>query len=104
MALTADETAFYLAKLGSDVDLADAEVRQTRLGTTFAVVLEVLEQRRATLLSRPLSFTVPDYTENNTQNVAGLDKAIAAAAADVVAEADVPAGYVRIVQPAARWR
>lgn len=104
MALTDTQTAFFRAKLGTSVDLTDVETRLTRLGGQFLVVLEVLEERRSTLLSRPLSFTVPDYTENSSQNVAGLDKLIAQAQQDALADEDLPEYGVRIVLPAARVR
>lgn len=104
MALTDVQTAFFRAKLGSGVDLVDVETRLTRLADQFKVVLEILEERRSTLLSRPLSFSVPDYTENNGQNIAGLDRMIALAQQDVQAGEDIPESGVRIVTPTVRFR
>jgi len=104
MALTDVQTAFFRSKLGSSVDLTDVETRLTRLADQFKVVLEILEERRSTLLSRPLSFTVPDYTENSAANVAALNKAIEQAQQDVAAGVDIPESGVRIVVPTIRFR
>lgn len=104
MALTDVQTAFFRSKLGSSVDLTDVETRLTRLADQFKVVLEVLEERRSTLLSRPLSFTVPDYTENNSSNIAGLDKLIQQAQQDAQAGEDIPESGVRIIVPTVRFR
>lgn len=105
MALTTEQTAFFRSKLGADADLADVETRLTRLlGDEFATVLEYLQEQRATMASRPLSFTVPDYSENRTGNLKALDDAIAAAQADATAGEDVAEGTVRLVRPARRVR
>lgn len=104
MALTDVQTAFFKSKLGADVDLADAETRLTRLASQFLVVLEVLEERRATLLARPLQFSVPDYSENSASNIAALNKLIEQAQQDVAAGQDVPESGVRILTPVLRFR
>ncbi len=107
MALTTELTAFFRSKLGTDADLADVEARYVRLSSDrFATVLEYLSEQRATLASRPLKFTVPDYTEDRSANISALDKAISAAQDDATAGADVPetGAVVQTFVPARRVR
>lgn len=101
MALTDVQTAFFRAKLGTRTDMTDVETRLTRLGDQFLVVVEVLEERLSTLTSGPLSFSVPEYSENNSGNVDALRKALASAQQDAAAGEDVPdpMSTVRIVSP-----
>lgn len=78
MALTEDQTAFYRRKLGTGADLADIEVRLARLGDDQLVVLEVLEERLATLVSSPASFTVPgEYSQDTRENIKQLQVEVA---------------------------
>lgn len=70
MALTDDQVAYYKANLGSTIDEVDLEARYTRLGDDRLVAAEVLDQRVADALLKPLSFTIPgDYAEDRSKNI-----------------------------------
>ncbi|MEV7936625.1 hypothetical protein AB0O82_10820 [Kitasatospora sp. NPDC088264] len=71
--------AWLLSQLGPTTDQADLAARYARLGTARAVAAEVLAERRSTLLADPLRLTVDGViTMDNTGNLAGLERQIAA--------------------------
>lgn len=101
VALTADQTAYYRRKLGTGVDLTDVEARQTRLlGDQYAVVVEVLDERLATLISTPATFSVDGYSQSTAANIEATRKLLTEAVADQQAGADLEPSAVRIVKPA----
>lgn len=101
MALTDDQIAFYRRKLGAGVDLTDMESRLTRLeGNDRAVVLEVLEERLATLIATPASFAVPgEYSQDTRDNIAVTQRAVSDARAELDAGEDVDDNLVEIQSP-----
>lgn len=111
MAFTEDELAYLRSRLGSTVNedtnpdvVEDLEDRYTRLQSVPAVVLEVLRQQLADLITGgPLQFAIPgDYSQDASNNVALLQKAISQAAD----EAEDPTGgsVLHAVPPAcSRW-
>lgn len=55
-------------------DSSDLDARMSRLGSPEAVSLEILRERRADMLSNPLSFQVQgDYSEDRAENLRALD-------------------------------
>ncbi|MFD9796785.1 hypothetical protein ACFWXK_38210 [Streptomyces sp. NPDC059070] len=77
MALTEPDLAYLRAQLGT-VDQADAETRLRRLGDVRMVAVEILRERRATLVADPLTVTVQGVaTVNNAENVRALERQIA---------------------------
>jgi hypothetical protein len=101
MALTEDDTVFFRVKLGSGTDLADAESRLDRLGDRRAVVLEVLEERLATLVATPASFSVAgEYSQDTKENIRQVERSITDARAELETGGDVDLGLVRIQAPA----
>lgn len=84
---------WLLAQLGTDTDLADLELRYTRLGTARAVALEVLRERYAQLLAQPTAVTVTNVVAiNQTANLAAYERQIAALEAGDPPAPDDPAG------------
>ncbi|MGW7630580.1 hypothetical protein ACWGKO_16820 [Streptomyces griseoincarnatus] len=79
MALTAAVTAWLKGELGPTVDLADLEVRYTRLGTARAVALEVLRERLAGLRAQPSSVNVSGVVSVTfAENIKAYERQIAA--------------------------
>lgn len=79
MALTAAVTAWLKGELGTTVDLADLEVRYTRLGTARAVALEVLRERLAALRAQPSSVNVSGVVSVTfAENIKAYERQIAA--------------------------
>ena len=71
--------AWLLAQLGTTTDPADLTTRYGRLGTARGVVLEVLAERKAKLISEPLRLTVDGVvTLDNTNNVTALERQVTA--------------------------
>lgn len=104
MAFTDGDLAYLRTRLGTTLDEDDLDDRMARLDSLPKVALEVLQERYATLLTKPLSFTVPgDYSEDRSKNLAAIQAMI-----DLVSnEAGVvPAGALAIaVRPRRnRWR
>lgn len=72
-------TAWLIAQLGKDADLADLATRYTRLGTARSVALEVLRERYAALRDQPTGITVTNVVAiNTTANLAAYERQIAA--------------------------
>lgn len=101
MALTDEQIAFFRRKLGTGTDLTDVETRLTRLeGSERAVVVEVLEERLATLIATPASFAVPgEYSQDTRDNIAVTQRSIADAKAELAAGEDVDDQLVYIQAP-----
>ncbi|MDI3417944.1 hypothetical protein [Streptomyces luteolus] len=78
MRLTDNDYAYLRSELGpTDRDNLDA--RYQRLGSLQAVAAEVLRERKAALVSDPLSVTVQGVaTVNNAENVRALERQIMA--------------------------
>ncbi|MFC1420048.1 hypothetical protein [Streptacidiphilus cavernicola] len=77
--------AWLLAQLGTATDTADLTLRYGRLGTARGVVLEVLAERKAKLISEPLRLVVDGVvTLDNSANVTAMERQVAALA-DVLA-------------------
>ncbi|MFI1733977.1 hypothetical protein ACH40E_33145 [Streptomyces acidicola] len=77
MSLTDAEYAYLRSELG-DADRTDLEARHLRLSSLQAVAVEVLRERKATLVSDPLNVTVQGVaTVNNAENVKALERQIA---------------------------
>ncbi|GHE80282.1 hypothetical protein GCM10014715_39610 [Streptomyces spiralis] len=84
--------AWLLAQLGPTTDQTDLQTRYTRLGTARAVALEVLNERRATLLAEPLQLTVNGVaTLDQSANLTGLERQIASVQ-DATDAPDEPTG------------
>lgn len=84
---------WLLAQLGISTDLADLELRYTRLGTARAVALEVLRERYAELLAQPTGVTVTNVVAiNTTANLAAYERQIAALEAGEPPAPDDPPG------------
>lgn len=78
MSLTDTEYAYLRSELG-EADRADLDARYQRLGSLRTVAIEVLRERKAALVSDPLSVTVQGIaTVNNAENVRALERQIAA--------------------------
>lgn len=70
MAFTDAQLAYYRSKLGTTIDEVDLQARYDRLGDDRLVAAEVLDQRVADALLKPLSFTIPgEYAEDRTKNL-----------------------------------
>ncbi|MDJ0464991.1 hypothetical protein [Streptomyces sp. H27-C3] len=68
---------WLLALLGPATDTADLDLRYARLHSARAVALEVLRERRATLLAQPLKVALSGVVSVDTSgNVAALDRQI----------------------------
>uniref|UniRef100_A0AAU2V7U8 Uncharacterized protein n=1 Tax=Streptomyces sp. NBC_00003 TaxID=2903608 RepID=A0AAU2V7U8_9ACTN len=98
MALAEPDLAYLRAQLGA-VDEADAETRLRRLGDVRLVAVEILRERRATLVADPLTVTVQGVaTVNNAENVRALERQIAdisAADGNSGVEPGLPVAIVR---------
>lgn len=103
MALTAEQTAYYESRLGKPLDVVDIEARYARLLSDAKVASEVLETRIATMLTKPLSFTIPgDYQEDRKDNVAHLKRMLELAQDE--ASEPTATSTLRAVPPApGRW-
>lgn len=103
MALTPTQTVYLETRLGSPLD-DDIEDRLTRLGgpgNEPAVAVEVLEIRLANLQRNPLQFSIPgDYSEDRSNNVALLKKALADAQQD---DGSGPSILVAVPPAPSRW-
>ncbi|MDQ8706834.1 hypothetical protein RCO28_30835 [Streptomyces sp. LHD-70] len=78
MRLTDNDYAYLRSELGP-TDPADLDPRYQRLGSLQAVATEVLRERKAALVSDPLSVTVQGVaTVNNAENVRALERQITA--------------------------
>jgi hypothetical protein len=101
VALTDDQTAFFHRKLGTGTDMADIEVRLARLdGAEYAVVVEVLEERLATLVSSPASFTVPgEYSQDTRDNIKATQQALRDAQTEAEVGEDVDDALVYVQEP-----
>ncbi|MEU3704704.1 hypothetical protein AB0E82_20745 [Streptomyces anulatus] len=68
---------WLLATLGPATDTTDLDLRYARLRSARAVALEVLRERRATLLAQPLKVALSGVVSvDNSGNVAALDRQI----------------------------
>lgn len=100
MALTTEQQVFFRRKLGSNVDLADAETRLTRLSDEWLVVVEVLEERLSTLVATPASFSIPgDYSQDTRDNIRLVERALADARAEAEAGEDIDENLVYVQSP-----
>ncbi|WP_329492532.1 hypothetical protein OG618_37195 (plasmid) [Kitasatospora sp. NBC_01246] len=71
--------AWLLAELGTTTDPADLDARYLRLRSARAVALEVLRERRQTLLAQPLKVSINGVIAiDNTANIAAFERQIAA--------------------------
>ncbi|MGW2886436.1 hypothetical protein ACWDDN_13965 [Streptomyces griseoruber] len=78
MSLSDAEYAYLRSELG-ETDRDDLDARYQRLGSLQAVAVEILRERKATLVSDPLAVTVQGIaTVNNAENVKALERQIAA--------------------------
>ncbi|MFH8294974.1 hypothetical protein [Streptomyces sp. NPDC018059] len=69
---------WLLATLGPATDTADLDTRYARLHSLRAVALEVLRERRASLLVQPLKVALSGVVSLDTSgNVTALDRLIA---------------------------
>ncbi|NJQ04097.1 hypothetical protein [Streptomyces lonarensis] len=96
-ALTDAEYAYLCSELG-EADRADLDRRHQRLGSFQAVALEVLQDRRAALLSDPLTVTVQGVaTVNSAENVRALERQIEGMTASSMREEEssTPAFIIR---------
>jgi hypothetical protein len=85
-------TAWLLAQLGTTTNLADLEVRYTRLGTARAVALEVLRQRLADLIQQPATVNVSSVVAIGTaENIKALERQIASLETGIPPAPDDPA-------------
>ncbi|MFI8085939.1 hypothetical protein ACIF6L_34755 [Kitasatospora sp. NPDC086009] len=70
--------AWLLAELGTATDPADLDARYARLRSARAVALEVLRERRQTLLAQPLKVALSGVVSiDNSANVAAIERQIA---------------------------
>lgn len=78
MALTDDQLQAIRSEIGDQEppDDSDLDDIYARVGTTDAVVAEVLRKRLIELLNAPASFAVDGYQENNAANIAALTKRV----------------------------
>ncbi|MGW2051822.1 hypothetical protein ACWCPF_42860 [Streptomyces sp. NPDC001858] len=98
--------AWLLAQLGPDTDQTDLQTRYARLGSARAVALEVLNERRAKLLSEPLQLTVNGVaTLDQSNNLTGLERQIASVEG-LTGPVDPNGGETVVIAPlhSARWR
>lgn len=76
MSLTDSEYAYLRSELG-EADRTDLDTRYLRLGSLVAVAVEVLRERRAALVSDPLTITVQGVAAvNNAENVKAIERQI----------------------------
>jgi hypothetical protein len=111
MAFTEDDLAYLRSRLGSTVNedtnadvVDDLEDRYARLQSLPRVVLEVLRQQLADLITGgPLQFSIPgDYSQDASNNVALLTKAVNQAAEE--AEDPTVGSVLQAVRPPrSRW-
>lgn len=100
MALTDETRAYYRSRLGATLDEPDLELRFARLGSHPAVASEVLQERIATAITQPLSFSIPgDYSEDRKDNVAHMRAMLERAEAD---EAGLAGPDVLVAVPGGR--
>ncbi|MFE3196796.1 hypothetical protein [Embleya sp. NPDC059237] len=71
------QLAWLLARLGTATAISDLEGRHARLQDTRAVALEVLNERRAALITDPLRVTVQGITLDTTENLRALERLLA---------------------------
>jgi hypothetical protein len=84
--------AWLFSQLGRGTDLADLQLRYTRLGTARAVALEVVRERLSELLSSPGSVSVPGVVSINVAaNIAAYERQIASLEAGEPPAPDDPA-------------
>lgn len=71
--------AWLIAQLGTATNLADLDLRYTRLGTARAVALEVLYERKAALvMEQPASVNVSSVVGvTYTENIKAIERDIA---------------------------
>ncbi|MFC9398542.1 hypothetical protein ACFTWS_36120 [Streptomyces sp. NPDC057027] len=101
MTLTDTEYAYLRSELG-DADRSDLDARYQRLGTLQAVAVEVLRERRATLVSDPLAVTVQGVaTVSNTEKVRALERQIAGLLAAAVTS-EAPLGPLPLLRRRSR--
>lgn len=78
MMLTDAEYAYLRSELG-EADRGELDARYIRLGSTEAVAVEVLRERKAALVADPLAVTVQGVaTVNTSENVKAIERQIAA--------------------------
>lgn len=97
------ESLEWAKSILGDVDTGDLETRAGRLGSMRGAVIEVLTERRAGMLTAPLSVTVPGAVSvSYKDNLAALDRLIASLRdeADGAADGIHP---VTVTQLASRW-
>lgn len=71
--------AWLMSQLGTSTDLADLELRYTRLGTGRALALEVVRERLAALRAQPSVVNVSSVVGvNYTANIASYERQITA--------------------------
>ncbi|GGL03164.1 hypothetical protein [Streptomyces flaveus] len=76
MSLTDAEYAYLRSQIG-EVERSDLNARHQRLGSVNAVAIEILRERKAALVSDPLTITVQGVaTVNNAENVKALERQI----------------------------
>ncbi|MGW1878401.1 hypothetical protein [Streptomyces sp. NPDC001975] len=102
MNLTDAEYAYLRSQLG-EADRTDLDTRYQRLDSLQAIAIEVLRERKAALVSDPLTVTVQGVaTVNNAENVKAIERQIAeieTSARDVTPGSVTP---VRLVRARAR--
>jgi hypothetical protein len=78
MTLSEADYAYLRSEVGESVDRADLAARYQRLGSVAAVAVEVLRERKTTLVADPLVVTVQGIaTVNNAENVKAIERQIA---------------------------
>lgn len=100
MPLTTNQRYWVRSEIGLDPPPEDYELDAAydRLGSKAAVAAEVIRQRRADLLSGPLSFAVEGYSQNAAGNIQALDAQLKSLDAQAEEELGVLPLGVRIVQ------
>ncbi|MGC9543973.1 hypothetical protein [Streptomyces sp. UG1] len=74
--MTLTDAAYLRSELG-EVDRGDLDVRHARLGSVGAVAIEVLRERKASLVADPLAVTVQGIaTVNTAENVKAIERQI----------------------------
>jgi hypothetical protein len=90
VAFTDSQLAYYRSKLGTTIDLVDLQARYDRLEDDRLVAAEVLDQRVADSLLKPLSFTIPgEYSEDRSKNLDLLTARAREVGVSVVKQPDV---------------
>jgi len=76
--MDAAQLAWLRSQLGTATDMADLELRYTRLGTVRAVAIEVLYERKAALIAQPASVNVSSVVSVTfTENIKAIERQIA---------------------------